>query len=320
MKPKILISKCLGFENCRYDGTEIKDEFIELLSEYVEYIPVCPEVAMGLGTPREALRIIEIGENKRLISSKSSEDKTLLINNFSCKYIQNIHSLDGCIFKAKSPTCGVRDAKLYNSEVKGASSNKGAGMFSEKVIDAFNGIPIEDDCRLKDFNIRNLFLTKLFIFYEFNNICQNSDIKLLIHFHKKNKYLFSMYNKNKTRVLDKIISSIEDSDIKNREYHIFNEYTKITNQIFNKNARIGSKENTLIELLQIFSDKINKDEYNFIIEKVNEFKNNQVPFSNPLSLLEELVIRFDIKELATQSIFHPYPSKLILMRDSGKKL
>ncbi|WP_461204523.1 YbgA family protein [Clostridium sp. DL1XJH146] len=321
MKPKVLVSKCLGFENCRYNGEKVNNDFVKLLGEYVEYVTVCPEVEIGLNIPREALRIIEISENKRLVTSKSREDKTSEINEFSRKYIENICNLDGCIFKGKSPTCGVRDAKLYNSWVKGASSRKGMGMFSEKVMDRFNEIPIEDDCRLKDFNIRNLFLTKLFVLNEFNTIYNTAEIKSLVCFHKKNKYLFTMYNKNKTTILDRMISDSENSPIENFQGNqIFIEYKKIINQIFNKNARIDSKVNTLIELLQIFSEKINEDEYRFINTKINEFKNNQVAFSNPLSLIEELAIRFNLKELYIQSIFNPYPRKLILMRDSGKKI
>ena len=150
-KPTILLSRCIEGEKCRYDGTMAKNKFIEKLKPYVNIITVCPESDIGLPTPRETLRLIKDNEDIKLVFSKSGEEKTREIIEFTEKFLREIEEVNihGVIFKSKSPSCGVKDVKIYTGIGKASAIIKNAsGIFSEKCINKFNCIPIEDDGRL----------------------------------------------------------------------------------------------------------------------------------------------------------------------------
>ena len=123
-KPILVVSKCLGFDKCRYDGSMIENEFIEKLKKYVEIIPFCPEVQCGLSIPRDTLRIVELDEKKELIQLKTERNLTNEIINSSEKFLSDLKEIDGFILKCKSPSCGVKDAKIYSSIEKGSAVKK----------------------------------------------------------------------------------------------------------------------------------------------------------------------------------------------------
>ena len=114
-KPKVVISKCLGFSNCRYNGGTENNEFVTRLKDYVDFITVCPEIGMGLGTPREAIRVVEINGENRLLQSKTKRDLTENMNEFAKDFLSSLDEVDGFILKSKSPSCGIRDVKIYTS-------------------------------------------------------------------------------------------------------------------------------------------------------------------------------------------------------------
>ena len=129
VKPIIVVSKCLGFEKCRYNGTMESNEFIEKLKGYVKFIVVCPEVECGLPTPRESIRIVQTDETIRLIQNKTNLDLTDNMNNFIKCFFEENTEIDGCILKNKSPSCGITDAKIYSNIEKGSHYKKGKGFF-----------------------------------------------------------------------------------------------------------------------------------------------------------------------------------------------
>ena len=163
-KPIIVISKCLGFESCKYNGTVEENEFIDKLKKYVEVIPICPELECGLSVPRNPVRIVEIENKKELIQPKENKYITNDMINFSEKFLTKLESVDGFILKCKSPSCGVKDAKIYTTIEKGRAIRREKGIFAEAIMQHFPYIPIEDDGRLTNFKIREHFLARIFIF------------------------------------------------------------------------------------------------------------------------------------------------------------
>lgn len=316
-KPTILVSKCLGFEACRYNGEMAKDEFVEKLKDYVKFITVCPEVGIGLTTPRDVIRIVKNGDGIKLIQPKTGNDYTDVMFEFSGEFLNHIDEVDGCILKSRSPSCGIKDVKIYNGSGKGVSSSKGKGIFGEAVIDRFIGTAIEDEGRLKDFDIREHFLTKIFIMREFREIKKINKIKDLINFHNKNKLLFTMYNKTQFKNLNKII--LENKEEKNLELFI-NEYEKYLNLVFAKNARYTSKISTLMECYKHFTEKLSDKEKDFTLDTLDKYKNGHISYNVPLYLTKSYAVRFDDKDMINQSLFNPYPEELVEMRDSGKVL
>lgn len=149
-KPIIVVSKCLEFDACRYNGEMVPDLTIRNLQPFVTFIPVCPEVEIGLGTPRETIRIVEKNGANRLVQPSIREDVTEKMNEFSNAFLQTLPEVDGFILKNRSPSCGTRDVKIYSGFEKGPVKGKGTGLFGGAVIKNFRIFQLKKkvDCRI----------------------------------------------------------------------------------------------------------------------------------------------------------------------------
>jgi uncharacterized protein YbbK (DUF523 family) len=159
-KPRVVISRCLGFACCRYDGKCISDEFIDSLRERVECITVCPETEIGLGVPRDPIRVIQTLRGRILLQPATGRDLTGEMHAFSAVFLDSLSTIDGFILKGRSPSCGVRDVKQFSPE--GKIIGKGTGFFGEAVMNRFPHIAVKDEDCLKDSNPREQFLENIF--------------------------------------------------------------------------------------------------------------------------------------------------------------
>lgn len=312
-KPVLVISKCLGFDSCRYDGSMIENEFIEKLKRYVDVIPFCPEVQCGLTVPRDSLRIVEVNEKRELMQAKTKINLTneMIIN--SEKFLKDLKGIDGFILKCKSPSCGVKDAKIYPSIEKCSALKRGKGFFTEKVIEYFPYIPIEDEGRLTNFKIREHFLSRIFILADFRKAKLTLDFDKLKKFHIKNTMLFIAYSHKYSKILDSLIFNDP-----NNLNDVFNEYEFNLYRLLQRAPRYTSNINVLLKAVDQFKDNITEEEMQFIWSTIDKYKNGYVPFSVLLYLVKGYVIRFELDNLLNQTFFMPYPEDLILVNDSGK--
>ena len=189
-KPKLIISKCLNSEKCRYDGQGYDDKVISLLREYIDIETVCPESAIGLSTPRDPIRIEKHNDEYKLVQLNSNTDYTSQMNEFPEEFLSGIDDIDGFILKSKSPSCGIKDVKIYPKGQKCSIRKNGTGIFSTKVLEKHSNIPIENEGRLRNYNIRDEFLTKIFTI---NNLKSENNI---LDFHSKNYLLLKSYCKD----------------------------------------------------------------------------------------------------------------------------
>ncbi|MCR3955612.1 MAG: DUF523 domain-containing protein, partial [Gudongella sp.] len=169
-RPVVVVSNCLGFCNCRYDGQVINDKFVKALESYVDYIKVCPEVDIGLGVPRDSVKLVKVNGKPELYQPGQDRYVTREMDEYSERLLSSLDQVDGFILKGRSPSCGIKDVKYYQSMVKGASSEKGVGRFAEKVFEKFPYSSIEEEGRLTNMAIREHFLTKLYTNLRFRSI------------------------------------------------------------------------------------------------------------------------------------------------------
>jgi len=142
-KPRIFASKCLGFAACRWNGVAISDPFIESLKERVDFITVCPEVEIGLGVPRDPIKVVSKNGKLRLVQSGSGRDVSGEMKDFTDKFLGSLGEVDGFILKAGSPSCGI------------------GGFFGSGVLARFAHLPVETEERLTNPGIRERFLEKI---------------------------------------------------------------------------------------------------------------------------------------------------------------
>ena len=162
---KIGISACLLGTKVRFDGGHKKDSFLTgTLSDYFEWVPVCPEVEVGMSTPRESLRLVGDAESPRMVTTKTGLDWTDRMNQYAHKRIADLENMDlsGYILKSKSPSCGMERVRVYTD--KGMPTKKGQGLFAKVLADAMPDLPMEEEGRLHDPRIRENFITRVFCY------------------------------------------------------------------------------------------------------------------------------------------------------------
>lgn len=317
LKPKVIISKCLEHGHCRYDGSMISSEVVKAMIPFVEFIPICPEMAIGLGVPRDSIRLIDVDGSNHLIGNKTAVDYTEAM----LKYVNQVAkssdgtSADGFILKSRSPSCGIKDVKLYKTIGKAPCINKSSkGIFGGNIMAALQGISFEDEGRLTNFDIREHFYTAIFTRSKLRAVMSTGSMKALINFHSKNKYLFMAYSQKQLKVLGKIVANHDQLAVN----QVMVEYFEQFNKLFGRKPTPGQYTNVLLHVFGYFSDQLSVEEKSHFIDALTDYRHHYMPLSSILVLLKSWVTRFDLDYLKSQSLFQPYPHELIQVRDSGK--
>lgn len=311
LKPRIVVSKCIEFDSCRYNGQMIPSDFVKQLKSFVEFIPVCPEYEIGLGVPRDPIRVISFDGTLKLVQPSTEKDVTDKMTEFSNSFLNGLPEIEGFILKSKSPSCGVKDVKIYT--VKGPQPNepKSSGFFGKSVLKKYSNIAIEDENRLTNSRIKQHFLTKIFALRKFNEVKKSNSIKELIDYQTCNKLLFSAYNQKEAKELGRIVGNIEkmaiDKVFPNYEFHLYS--------LLYKPPKCTPNINILFHMFGYISNKLNKNEKEFFFQSVDKYRNGQVPLSVPTNILKTWILRFDEKYLENQSFFQPYPEGLLSLED-----
>ncbi len=317
MKPRILVSACLGFCSCRYDGSVIKNDLVDLLSDYVEFVTVCPEMGIGLPAPREAIRVVTQKQERKLLGSYSGVDYTKDMETFVQTFMDglDVDQIDGIILKGKSPTCGFKDVKQYPSHGKVQSLlTKTSGFFGGALKSAYSSLVIEDDGRLLNWEIRDHFLTMVFVHNQFRKVkVSNQKAKALVDFHSTNKYLFMAYNQSALQRLGRIIANHEKKPID----EVIEKYEKGLEDIYHASLKPGKNVNTLLHLFGYFKTLLSAEEKSFFLEQVEHYKRELVSLPALLLVLKGWVIRFDEPYLKNQTIFEHYPLSLNQEKSKG---
>lgn len=314
-KPNIIISKCLNFDYCRYNWDRVNDDFLLKLWKFVNYIPVCPEVAIWLPTPRMPLRLQKDENDKIQIYQPSSEtDFTKKMLDFSKTFLLKQSEIQWFIMKNRSPSCGIWDVKIYaKKDTHFTSSRTWSWIFWESCKDIFKNIPIEDEWRIKNFRIREDFLTKIFCLAEFNHIKKQNKISLLSDFQAKNKYLFMSYNQDKLTKLWRLIAWYDKTNFE----EIIDLYEILLLELFSTRASSNRTINSLDHIFWYFKNSCSTEEKLFYKETIDLYKEDRIPKSSVINLLKLLAIKEKQDYILNQSIINPFPKELIELSSSG---
>ena len=162
VRPIVVISRCLGGEICRYDGQHLESSFVKKLQNYAQLIPICPEMEIELGMPRAIVQLVKYSDSLHLIQPSTGTDLTQTMQTFSKQFLESLGDVDGFILKSRSPSCGILDTKQFDSSERTTVIGYGPGIFAQRVMVQCGDLPIEDENRLNDPEIRRNFLTQLF--------------------------------------------------------------------------------------------------------------------------------------------------------------
>ncbi|TYB89657.1 MAG: DUF1722 domain-containing protein [Kosmotoga sp.] len=313
-RPKVVISRCLGFDSCRYDGQIISSEFVNRLRDYVDCITPCPEVDIGLGIPRDSLRVVKKNNLLRFVQTNTEEDFTDEINEYSKNFLDELEEVDGFILKEGSPSCGFKAVKYYPGIGKVASNSKGPGFFGGTILERFSQFPIENEGRLRNFNIREHFLTRLFLMPEIRELRKSNVIKELVDFQSKNKLMLMAYNQNHMRELGRLVANNDNKPVE----ELIAKYIDGFLMAISHTPRYTSNINVLMHGLGYFKEDLSTEEKAFFLDSLESYRKSKVPLSVPQYLLKYYIVKYNNDYLKSQTYFEPYPEGLIEITDSGK--
>jgi uncharacterized protein YbgA (DUF1722 family)/uncharacterized protein YbbK (DUF523 family) len=313
-EPVVVCSKCIEFQACRYNGLSISSDVVKSLRPHVKFIPVCPEVEIGLGIPRQPMRVIGADEVLKLIQPATNRDLTDEMTKFTDYFLDSLEEVDGFILKSRSPSCGIKDVKIYSGTGKRMSASKGKGFFGGAVGEKFGNLAIEDEGRLTNFRIREHFLTRLFTFADFRRVKKAKSMKELVKFQTQNKSLLLAYNQKELRILGRVVANHE----KKPTEQVIVEYEKHLWNAFSRMPRETSHINVLMHAAGHFSKELSSDEKKFFLNTLEEYRDERIPLSVPLNVLKSWAVRFGDDYFLQQSFVEPYPLDLVEITDSGK--
>jgi uncharacterized protein YbgA (DUF1722 family) len=228
------------------------------------------------------------------------------MTSFRTRFLDDLGEVDGFILKSRSPSCGVRDVRVYPDKEGAAPINREAGMFGGEVLERLKGIPVEDEARLRNVKLGEHFLTGAFTLAAFRDL-KSPDMSDLIAFHTRNKFLLMMYSQKELRALGNIVANRAGKEVP----ALITEYRDHLRAALVRPPRCGSPVNVLMHALGYFSEQLRQEEKAFFLETLQMYRDARVPLSVCLSLMHSYIIRFDNEYLAAQTFFRPFPEGIL---------
>jgi len=312
-RPRVVVSRCLGFTHCRYDGSMISAPEVRALEEEVEFHTVCPEMEIGLPSPRPPLRLV--GEREpRLLQPATGRDLTDPMGEFVSQLFLSLPPVDGFVLKNRSPSCGIADAKVYSSTEKGTASARRAGLFGGAVRERFPDLPTEDEGRLTNRSLREAFLTSIFALASLREAEVSGRVRELVAFHARYKLLLMALGQARLGELGRIAANPDRLPVS----EVFRRYQEAFRAALTRPLRRPSGANALLHAFGYVSDGLSAGERAYFLETLAEYRAGHVPLSAPVGVLRAWIVRFDVPYLAEQRLFFPFPSSLLSPADSGQ--
>lgn len=312
-RPRIVVSGCLGFVACRYDGGLIPNDVVAALQRYVEFIPVCPEVEIGLGTPRPPVRLVQEGGTVRLVQPDTGRDLTEAMRSFAQGFLDRLPPIDGFILKNRSPSCAVKDATVYTREGQRGPGLR-PGLFAEAVLERFGDLPVTDEGRLTNRSFREHFFTAVFALAALREVLEEGRMRDLVDFHARHKLLLMAYRPQKLRELGRIVANPERQPWE----IVCARYLAAFRAALQHPPRRPTVVNALLHAFGYISDRLSRAERAHFLEVVEAYRARRLPLSTPLALLRSWTARFAEPYLGQQALLRPFPEELLFPVDTGR--
>ncbi|WP_319584435.1 DUF523 and DUF1722 domain-containing protein [uncultured Pseudodesulfovibrio sp.] len=309
---RIGISACLAGQKVRYDGTSTKAEHLTgVLADYLEFVPVCPEVGCGMGVPREAVRLVGTPEDHRLIGRQTGTDWTGAMRDWADAFLPELERarICGFIFKAKSPSSGMGRVKIYSESGGQPTSYAGVGLFAAMLMEQFPLLPVEDDGRLHDIGLRANFIERIFTEHRWHRFLDSGPtMKGLIEFHTRHKMLVRAHDVSGYRELGKLVAEGKQLGLDQLldGYHDRLAHAMALKPTVRKNVDV------LMHILGYFKKLLSPDEKAECLELIEHYRNEIVPLIVPVTLFNHYVRKYDVPYLRDQYYLNPHPLDLKL--------
>jgi uncharacterized protein YbgA (DUF1722 family)/uncharacterized protein YbbK (DUF523 family) len=307
---RIGISACLLGQPVRFDGGHKRDAFLtEMFSRFVEWVPVCPEVESGLGTPREAMRLVRLKDGVRLLTVRTGIDLTAPLERLSRSRVSALacEDLSGYVLKKDSPSCGLERVKVYDQH--GSAARDGRGLFAATLVAAFPNLPIEEEGRLADFRLRDNFVERVFAYWRVRNLfAEPWTVGDLVRFHTTHKLLLLAHAPDAYRALGRLVAGACGLPRRVLERRYVDGFMRALAKL----ATTGRHTNVLQHMAGYFKNRLDIVSKRELAESIADYSRGLVPLVVPITLIGHHVRMLDVTYLAGQTYLQPHPKELML--------
>ncbi len=304
------ISRCLLGDEVRFDGGHKRDHFLnDVLGRYVEWVPVCPEVEAGLGTPREAMRLVGDSHRPRLMTITSKHDHTQAMKTMIKERLESLDKLNlsGFVFKKGSPSCGVQRVHVYPEQ--GMPSRNGSGIFAQAFRHLFPLIPVEEEERLYDQALRENFIERVFSYRRFQDLMQDGvTTQALIGYHTIHKYLLLSHSRRHYETMGRLVSRAD----RYRPQELMMKYGALFMKTLTVKATVRKHVNVLHHIVGYFKGRLKTHEEAELLRVIDDYHRGLTPLIAPLTLIKHYVRVFDVDSIRDQVYLNPHPKELML--------
>ena len=308
--PLIGISSCLLGNNVRYDGQHKLDRYLrDQLGRFVQFVPVCPEVECGLSIPREAMRLVDIEGEHRLMTQKTGIDHTDRMQKWAEEKLGELGKLDLCgfIFKTRSPSSGMRGVKVYKPG--GGAGKTGVGLFARAFMERFPLLPVEDEGRLHDAGLKENFIERIFVFKRWQDLVRKDlTLNRLIDFHTDHKLILMAHSPSALKKLGALVAGGKNKNLED----LASQYLTTMMGALKLIATTRKNTNVLEHVMGYFKKQLSSDEKEELKTLINHYHQGLIPLIVPVTLLNHYVRKYREHYLARQFYLSPHPLELML--------
>lgn len=309
-KIKIGISTCLLGENVRYDGGHKLDRFIrDTLGQFMEFVPVCPEVECGLPVPREAMHLYGDPEHPRLVTIRTGRDITTQMTTWGNERLALLEreNLRGYIFKSNSPSSGMRSVKVYGDN--GVIGRTGVGIWAAMFMNRFPLLPVEDEGRLNDPGLRENFIERIFVYDRWKDyVSGDGTLGGLVEFHTAHKLLVMAHSNQHYREMGALVAKGKQMPLDK----LHPAYISLLMQAMILKATVKKNVNVLHHLIGYFKKTLSSGEKREMLDIIGEYAAGYIPLIVPVTLINHYVRLYDQPYLKKQVYLNPHPIELKL--------
>ncbi|MCP4579800.1 MAG: DUF523 and DUF1722 domain-containing protein [Deltaproteobacteria bacterium] len=309
-KIRLGVSMCLPGESVRYDGGHARDPYVtETLGQYMAFVPVCPEMEAGLGLPREPIRLEGDPDSPRVKTINTRKDLTETMSTWAQLRVRELEKeeLCGFIFKSKSPSCGMERVKVHTE--KGMPVKKGVGVFAKAFMEHFPLIPVEEDGRLHDPQLRENFIERIFTLKRWRQLLKEKpSAGNLVKFHTRHKLLLLSHSTKLYREMGKQVAETKGTKLS----EIYVRYESLLMEALRFKATVKKHANVLHHMMGYFKKQFTTDEKHELLEVINDFYSGLVPLIVPVTLFKHYVRKYEQSYLKDQLYLSPHPMELKL--------
>jgi uncharacterized protein YbgA (DUF1722 family)/uncharacterized protein YbbK (DUF523 family) len=307
---KIGVSTCLLGKPVRYDGGHKLDHFLaDMLGRYVKFVPVCPEVELGLGTPRETLRLVRRDDGVRMVFGKTGADVTDAMREYSEKRVERLagEELSGYVLKKDSPSCGMERVKVYGE--KGPGARTGVGVYAEVLLARFPHLPVEEEGRLNDPGLRDNFVERIFAYRRVRDLFAGRwTMGDLVRFHTVHKLALLAHRPAAYQSLGRLVAHAKGRP----RAEVAAEYETGFMTALATLATRRTHTNVLQHIAGYFKEQLDADGKRELQSLIGDYHRGLVPLIVPVTLLRHYVRRFGVAYLEGQVYLEPHPKELML--------